>query len=51
MNANLGRHIFEGEAEIACPGGIDSRFVEGGYRVHDNSLGEWFPTPYFDPSP
>jgi hypothetical protein len=23
----------------------------GGYRVHGNSLGEWFPNPYFDPSP
>jgi len=51
VNANLGRHIFEGEAEIAFTGGIDRRFVEGGDRVHDNSLGEWSPNLYFDPSP
>ena len=51
VNASLGRHVFEGEAEVAFPGGIDRRFIEGGHRVHDDSLGEWFANPHFDPNP
>jgi uncharacterized protein YukE len=52
VDATLGRVVFPGEAEIAFPGGIASRFIAGAHRIDPTGVpisGSWIPNPYFQP--
>ncbi len=44
------QNVHPGQDEIAFPGGVDTRYIQGVHRVNtDGTLGEWIPNPNYEP--